>query len=184
MKNFPLFFSVLILGFQLTVFADDSLFVSEAEAAFQKIALQWLKFENQAGKEAVAPEWIAVQLKKIREDFKNFAGENSDSPWADDAYFLSAALETQSSKSLHAKLFLIKNYPESSAEEWTRNSLSFALPGIEPLDAGVRMDVCIEYLKTGKKRELEMLAIESAEKYPELSSQFEVLVLEPQVPEK
>lgn len=184
MRKFLFFFTALTLGLHSHVFADENAFVSGAEAGFRNIALEWIQFEERAGKEMTAPEWIAVQLKKFRGDFKTFADENADSRWADDAYFLSAALETDRSKSLKAKLFLIENYPESSAEEWTRAALAFALPNLEPLDAGVRMDVCLEYLKSGNRRELEMMAIDSADKYPELKSQFEVLVLEPQVPEK
>lgn len=184
MKKMMLFFSFLSLGLHFSVFAEEPVFVSETETGFRNIAVRWLEFEERAVKDPAAPEWIAVQLKKTREDFKAFAQENPESRWADDAYFLSAVLESDRVKSLKAKLYLIENYPESSAEEWTREALSFALPGLEPLDAGVRLDVCLEYLKSGMRRELEMLAIESADKYPELRSQFEILVLEPQVPKK
>ena len=183
MKNGLLFLTALLVTLNFPASAEDSALLSEPEAAFRKIGTQWLEFEETAGKTGTAPEWLAVQLKKIREDFKLFAAQNAETPWADDAYFFASSLENQPSKSIEAKLRLIEKYPESSAEEWTQNTLSFALPVIEPLDAGVRMDICLEYLKTGKTRELQMLAVDSAEKYPELGTQFEILVLEPEIPE-
>ncbi len=172
--------TALFFIFHFPAAAEETVFTGEAETAFREIGSEWLKLEQDSSRKGTAPEWLALQLKKIREDFKSFALENAESPWADDAYFFAAALESQRSKLLEGKLFLIQNYPESSAEEWTQNALSFALPAIEPLDAGVRMDICLEYLKAGETRELEILAIESAEKYPELATQFEILVAAPE----
>lgn len=182
MKQCVFFLLAFLLTVNFPAAAENQGINIDPEAAFKKIGAQWLEFEETAGKKSLAPEWMAVQLKKVREDFKKFAFKNPDTPWSDDAYFLAAALESNPEKSLAGKIFLIEHYPESSAEEWTRSSLSFALPNIEPLDAGVRMDICFEYLKMGKIHELEMLAIESAEKYPELGTQFEILVTEPENP--
>ena len=184
MKRCLFFCFLLFFILNFSVFAEESELLAEPEITFRKIGTEWLKLEETSAKKGTAPEWLAIQFKKIRENFKKFAAKNSDTAWADDAYFLAAVLETNRSKSMEGKLFLIENYPEAAAEEWTQNALSFALPAIAPLDAGVRMDVCLEYLKSGMTRKLQMMAVESAQKYPELGTQFEVLVLEPETKNK
>lgn len=172
-KKLFLFF-ILVICHSFTAQAQKD-FLTEAENNFQKIGARWMAIELEAQSQGSAPEWLAMRLKKIREEFKIFADSHSDSRWADDALYFAAIMENSREKSLHLKLQIIQLYPEAKIENWTAESLPFALPEIEPLDAAIRMDICFEYLKSGRIKELEALALESAEKYPELGTQFDII---------
>lgn len=169
-KVFFFLTALLCLALRSSVSAE----IDPAEAAFKNIGENIVSLDKRG--EKMADELFYLESRKFREGLKKIAAENAASVWADDAQYLVAQLMPDVERAYKEREILLKDWPDPSFEEWTRENLDFLLPRVAPAGLAVRLQLCMDYIQLEKMDSLRALAEASIAKYPDYSNNFEVFL--------
>ena len=162
-------------------------YANQTEEEFKNIcgiiAKEFSETVSPAGEEyAVSDEEIEETFVRQRKLFKEWQKElknlirlSPDSIWADDAQYIIATLNAGNYSQQVVELeYLLRNYPNSHIEDWTKENLFF-IP-VAPIDLVVRLELCLAYKELGEVEKLKQLCEESKRKFPEKALVFDKLL--------